>query len=106
MLTRPGQDAMACAVDRDLPSGPLTVAALYRFSRFADCASLRAPLERVCRQGGLFGTLLLAPEGINGTVAGSSAGIAGLLDHIRNLPGCADLDVKLSSASTLPFHRM
>jgi len=86
--------------------GPVRVAALYRFTRFEDCASLREPLERVCREQGVRGTLLLAHEGINGTIAGPSAGLDVVLDHIRALPDCADLDVKLSDASTMPFHRM
>jgi len=85
---------------------PLTVAALYRFARFEDCASLRAPLDDICRAQGVRGTLLLAPEGINGTIAGNDRAIAVALDHIRQLPDCADLDVKLSSASTMPFHRL
>lgn len=85
---------------------PLHVAALYRFTRFDDPSSLRAPLERLCRDQGIRGTLLLAAEGINGTIAGPPAGIAMVLEHIRTLPDCADLDVKLSSASTMPFHRM
>jgi len=85
---------------------PLAVAALYRFARFDDCASIRAPLENICRAHGVRGTLLLAPEGINGTIAGSGHAIAVVLDHIRQLPDCADLDVKLSSASTMPFHRL
>ncbi len=85
---------------------PLTVAALYRFTAFADCASLREPLERVCRDHGVRGTLLLAPEGINGTIAGTPEAIGAVLDHIRALPECADLDVKLSTAETMPFHRM
>ncbi|MEZ0494935.1 rhodanese-related sulfurtransferase [Sphingomonas sp. IW22] len=85
---------------------PISVAALYRFTCFADPAALRARLERICREQGIRGTLLLAPEGINGTIAGSHDGITAVLDHIRTLPDCADLDVKLSSASTMPFHRM
>lgn len=88
------------------PSEPLCVAALYRFTRFADCAALREPLERMCREGGIRGTLLLAHEGINGTIAGSHEAIAAVLDHIRTLPDCADLEVKLSSAAVMPFHRM
>ncbi|MEO6387382.1 MAG: rhodanese-related sulfurtransferase [Croceibacterium sp.] len=87
-------------------SKPLCVAALYRFARFEDCADLRGPLERVCRENGVYGTLLLAAEGINGTVAGSPEGIALVLSHIRSLPDCAELDVKLSSAPVMPFHRM
>jgi UPF0176 protein len=85
---------------------PLTVAALYRFTSFPDCASLREPLERVCREHGVRGTLLLAPEGINGTIGGTAEGIAAVLAHIRTLPDCAGLDVKFSEAATMPFHRM
>jgi len=84
----------------------MLVAALYRFTRFEDVANLRVPLERLCREQGVRGTLLLAPEGINGTIAGTPEGIVSVLDHIRALPDCADLDVKLSSASAMPFHRL
>lgn len=84
----------------------MRVAALYRFARFDDCASLRAPLEDMCRDHGIRGTLLLAPEGINGTIAGTHAGIEAVLDAIRALPDCADVDVKYSTASSMPFHRM
>ena len=52
------------------------------------------------------GTLLLAHEGINGTIAGTPEGIDAVLAAIRALPDCADVDVKLSTASTMPFHRM
>lgn len=85
---------------------PLLVAALYRFARFENPAGLKAPLERLCREQGIRGTLLLAPEGINGTIAGPRAAITAILDAIRALPDCAELDVKLSSASAMPFHRM
>ncbi|MBC2665235.1 rhodanese-related sulfurtransferase [Novosphingobium flavum] len=84
----------------------VVVAALYRFARFDDPAALRGPLEQLCRAQGIRGTLLLAREGINGTIAGTSEGIARVLDHVRALPDCAGLDVKLSSAAAMPFHRM
>ncbi|MBB5731417.1 UPF0176 protein [Altererythrobacter atlanticus] len=85
---------------------PLRVAALYRFARFEDCAALRDPLAQLCEEQGIRGTLLLAPEGINGTIAGSPDGIHAVLDHIRGLPDCSDLDVKFSGAQSMPFHRM
>ena len=84
----------------------VTVAALYCFARFADCAAMRVPLDSVCREQGIRGTLLLAPEGINGTIAGPLERVAAVLEHIRGLPGCADLEVKVSSADTMPFYRM
>jgi len=82
------------------------VAALYRFTRFAAPAALRGPLQSLCNEQEVTGTLLLAPEGINGTIAGSREGIDTVLGHIRALPGCAELDWKESTASTPPFHRM
>ena len=81
------------------------VAALYRFTAFADPEALRAPLLAACEVAGVRGTLLLAREGINGTIAGDAAALASVLDHIRALPGCADLEVKFSSAPEMPFHR-
>lgn len=85
---------------------PICVAALYRFAPFADCAALQPPLAALCRAQGVKGTLLLAAEGINGTIAGSESGIAAVLDHIRTLPHCAELDVNFSRAAQMPFYRM
>ncbi|WP_296680783.1 rhodanese-related sulfurtransferase [Novosphingobium sp.] len=87
-------------------SEPLVVAALYRFTRLADCTAMRAPLLDACRQNGVKGTLLLAHEGINGTIAGNAQGVAAVLGHIRGLQGCADVDVKFAAAETMPFHRL
>ncbi len=95
---------MARAMHDDLQ--PTCVAALYQFTPFADCAALRAPLLQLCLDQGVKGTLLLAGEGINGTIAGSEQGIARVLEHIRTLPGCAALEVKFSHADAMPFHRM
>ena len=83
-----------------------TVAALYQFAPFDDPAALRQPLLDVCAAQGVKGTLLLAREGINGTIAGSADGIAAVIEHIRSLPGCTDLDVKYSAAAALPFQRL
>ncbi|MEE1877249.1 rhodanese-related sulfurtransferase [Altererythrobacter litoralis] len=85
---------------------PITVAALYQFTRFDDPAALREPLLALCEEVGIKGTLLLAKEGINGTVAGSENAIRQVLAHIRALPGCTSLDVKFSHAAEMPFHRM
>lgn len=84
----------------------ISVAALYKFTAFDDPAALRGPLLELCEQVGIKGTLLLAREGINGTIAGSDNALASVLAHIRTLPGCADLDVKFSNAPVMPFHRM
>ena len=63
-----------------------TVAALYHFTRFADPAALKGPLLDLCKSRGVMGTLLLAKEGINGTIAGDRAGIDAVLAHVRTLP--------------------
>lgn len=84
----------------------LTVAALYKFAPFDDPAALRTPLLDLCQTQDICGTLLLAREGINGTIAGSADGIAAVIAHVRTLPGCADVDVKYSHADTPPFQRM
>ncbi len=85
---------------------PICVAALYRFAPLGDCASLREGLVAVCENNWIKGTLLLAPEGVNGTIAGTPAGIDLALNHIRALPGCERLSVKLSQAAVMPFYRM
>lgn len=82
------------------------VAALYRFTRFDDPAAIQGPLAALCCGLGVKGTLLLAREGINGTIAGEDAAIETVLAHIRGLPGCADLTPKTAWAERMPFHRM
>lgn len=82
------------------------VAALYKFTRFSDPDALRSGLRAVCDAGGVRGSLLLAPEGINGTIAGPRAGLDAALAAIRALPGCADLEWKESTAQTMPFAKL
>ncbi|RUT82855.1 MULTISPECIES: rhodanese-related sulfurtransferase [unclassified Mesorhizobium] len=85
---------------------PLRVAALYRFARLDAFEELRAPLAAFCCGRGIKGTLLLAHEGINGTVAGSETAIAELILYLEAIEGLAGLEVKYSAAADMPFHRM
>jgi len=87
------------------PAG-FRVAALYRFCRLERFAELRAPLFAFCQERGIKGTLLLAREGINGTVSGTEAAIASLVAHLEAMPEFAGLEVKYSNSSEIPFHRM
>lgn len=84
----------------------IVVAALYHFTRFEDHKALQGPLQAVCDAGGVKGSLLLAFEGINGTIAGPRAGIDAALAAIRALPGCADFEHKESFTDEMPFLRM
>ena len=83
-----------------------TIAALYHFTRFPDPAALKGPLQALAEAQGIKGSLLIAAEGINGTIAGSRAAIDAMLAHLRALPGCADLEHKESFAEAQPFGRM
>jgi UPF0176 protein len=65
----------------------IRVAALYNFTPFSDPEALREPLLTACEDAGVKGTLLLAREGINGTIAGTDNAMAAVLDTIRALPG-------------------
>ncbi|HEX4846995.1 MAG TPA: rhodanese-related sulfurtransferase [Novosphingobium sp.] len=85
---------------------PIKVAALYRFTPLDGLPELRAQLLDLCRDEGIRGTLLLAREGINGTIAGPDAALDRVIAHIRALPGCAEIEVKWSRAPALPFQRM
>ena len=85
---------------------PIRVAALYRFTPIADCEALRRDLMSVCGRHGVLGTLLVAPEGLNGTIAGTLQGVEAVVAHIRSLPGCERLSVKFSGADSPPFYRM
>jgi UPF0176 protein len=84
----------------------IQVAALYKFTPFPDPEALRGPLFAACEAHGIKGTLLLAREGINGTIAGTDNALASVLGHIRKLPGCADCDVKYAAAPDMPFLRL
>lgn len=89
-----------------MAGSPVLVAALYRFAALEDLPALKEALDQLCDSAETKGTLLLAPEGINGTIAGTPEGVEAVLGHIRRLPDCAALDVKYSKAGTMPFHRM
>lgn len=82
------------------------VAALYKFVTLEDYRQLREPLLAHCLEHGVKGTLLLASEGLNGTVAGSREGIDAVLAYLRADPRFADLEHKESEDERQPFYRM
>ena len=83
----------------------IVVCALYKFVALKNYQELRTPLLETMEANGVRGTLLLANEGINGTVAGTREGIDALLNWLQATPELAGLDYKESYTSELPFKR-
>lgn len=87
-------------------NGPVVVAALYLFSTLPDFRDKQQPLRARCQELGIRGTLLLAEEGINGTISGSRAGIDAILAFICSDERLAALEHKESFSATHPFRRL
>ncbi len=84
---------------------PYIVAALYKFVNLPDYANLREPLLNCMLRHKVAGSLLLAEEGMNGTIAGSRGGLDAVLAHIRSDPRFSDMAHKESTAAEAPFYR-
>ncbi|WP_203292568.1 rhodanese-related sulfurtransferase [Maricaulis parjimensis] len=82
------------------------IAALYKFTPLKADADLQARIHDVCAENQVAGTLLLAPEGLNGTIAGPETGLRTVLEFLRGLPGCRDLEHKESRSEDQPFLRL
>jgi UPF0176 protein len=86
------------------------VAAFYQFASLPDFRELREPLRALCRDLALKGSVLLAHEGINGTLAGSVEAIDQFVDALRHgdlFGGRLDrLELKFSTAAAMPFGRL
>ena len=83
-----------------------TVAALYRFTPMSNIEALRLELKASFAQLGLCGTLLIAPEGINGTLAGEPRAVEQMLDILHHHAGLTRDEVKFSEAPEKPFLRL
>lgn len=82
------------------------VSAFYKFVDLADAASWRVVLLEEAMRLGIRGTILLAPEGINGTIAGEPERLSAMMTFIRGLAPFTDLEGKESHAVDMPFKRM
>ena len=86
------------------------LAAFYQFAALPDFRELREPLRAICAELKLKGSVLLAHEGINGTLAGSAEAVAALVEELRRgvlFDGRFDnLELKFSQASAMPFRRL
>ncbi len=84
---------------------PLTVATFYRFVTLDDLPALKAELAALCADTGTRGTILIAPEGINGTLAGPQDGVATMVAHLDRRCGIGRGELKFSAAEDWPFAR-
>ena len=89
---------------------PIKVAAFYQFAALPDFRQLREPLRAICIEQKLKGSVLLAHEGINGTLAGCTEAVGALIDELRDgtlFGGRLDhLELKFSHAAAMPFQRL
>jgi len=83
-----------------------TVATFYQFADLPDFEAKRAPLKEECDRHEVQGTIILAHEGINGTIAGPSAGVRSVLGFIRSDERLAKLSARISDTERITFHRM
>jgi UPF0176 protein len=90
----------------DHADNDIVVAALYQFVTLEDFHELREPILQACIEAEVKGTLLLAQEGINGTIAGSRDGVHQVLAYLRSDPRLANLVHKESYDDHMPFYRM
>ena len=92
--------------DADAPANTFLVAALYKFSELDNFEAIRDPLKAFCQARDVRGSLLLAREGINGTICGPETGVRNVLAHLRADPRLADLEHKESWTHRHVFKRM
>ncbi|MDZ7588730.1 MAG: rhodanese-related sulfurtransferase [Parasphingorhabdus sp.] len=83
-----------------------SVAAFYHFARLADPPAVQQEVRHVAQAAAVKGTILIATEGVNGTIAGPSAGVDLVIAELRALSGFAAMAVKYSTASEMPFLRL
>lgn len=81
------------------------IAALYRFFDLQDPAALKTALLEIGIEKGITGTMILATEGMNGTIAAEAGALQVFLMELRRLSNCPDLEIKFSEAIEPPFQR-
>ena len=88
------------------PDKGVIVAAFYKFIHLSDPVDVQRDLQKACESAGILGTILIAHEGINGTVCASRQGICALMAHFADSPYFSDIQPKYSFAEEPAFYRM
>jgi UPF0176 protein len=85
----------------------MKVSSFYRFTDVTDPGALKAELVPLCDSVGLMGTILVAPEGVNGTLAGRAAAIRSVFDWLQDKLGLdTPIEGRWTDAGEAPFRRM
>ena len=82
------------------------IAAFYKFVEWDNLKKKKSDLERLCLKNNIVGTILLANEGINGTIAGSEGSVLAVIEGLKNDPLLTDIEPKFSKAEGAVFKRM
>lgn len=89
-----------------MSSPPICVAAFYQFHSVHDVSAIQVELTTLCERHEVLGTIIIAKEGVNGTIAGSGQGVRQVIDGLRRMLGITSLDYKYSTARRMPFYRL
>ena len=84
----------------------ILVAALYKFVEIDDLLSLKSNLYEICNKNNIMGTILIANEGINGTISGKTNEINQTISLLKSDKRFTNIEIKYSSTDKQPFHRM
>lgn len=106
MNTQKSSENAVCNTQSTDTQKPITVCALYKFVTLEDFERMREPMHSKLTELDIRGTLLLANEGINGTISGLNQNIILFLDWLRNDKRLSELDYKLSFHNAQPFNRI
>lgn len=90
---------------RDTGSGPVDIATFYKFTPLHGHEKLQPQLKREMLRRSIKGTIILAPEGINATIAAETNALQGMLDYLQSLEMIGPLEIKTSQHDTMPFGR-
>lgn len=88
-----------------IQSPRVAIAAFYRFVAIADPAELASALRTIGSEGAVKGTIIVAHEGFNGTIAGDPAAVEAVLGRLRAVPDAGDFRVTRHQSSAVPFLR-
>ena len=82
------------------------VASFYKFSPWTDYKSFRGNIQTICEKNKVLGTILLASEGINGSISGDEMSIKNVMTYVKSLDNFSDLQIKYSKAFGKTFRKM